>query len=88
VLRIIDRDCDSFSVAILDVTRVDTINDPARALLASLSTTLSAAGKRGFLVDPDAAVILPGRGFDDVVFGTLDEAVTAAEQWLYANPPG
>jgi glutaminase len=64
---------------------VDTINDPARALLASMSTTLSAAGKRGLLVDPDAAVILPGRGFDDVVFGTLDEAVAAAEDWLHAG---
>ena len=85
VLRIIDRDCGSFAVAILDVTRVDTINDPARALLASMSTMLSAMGKRGFLVDPDAAVIRPGRGFDDVVFGTLEEAVSAAEEWLHAG---
>ena len=85
VLRIIDRDSGSFSVAILDVTRVDTINDPARALLASMSTMLSAAGKRGFLVDPDAAVILPGRGFDDVVFGNLDEAVSAAKDWLHTG---
>jgi glutaminase len=87
VLRIVDRDKDSFAVAILDVTRVDTINDPARLLLAGMSAMLSAAGKRGFLVDPDAAVILPGRGFDDVVFGTLDEAVTAAREWLHAGPP-
>ncbi len=86
VLRIIDRDSGSFSVAVLDVTRVDTINDPARALLASMSTTLSAAGKRGFLVDPDAAVIVPGRGFDDVVFGTLEEAVSVATDWLHAEP--
>ena len=88
VLRIIDRDSGSFSVAVLDVTRVDTINDPARALLASMSTMLSAAGKRGFLVDPDAAVILPGRGFDDVVFGTLDDAVSAAKAWLHAGDTG
>jgi glutaminase len=87
VLRIVDRDKDSFAVAILDVTRVDTINDPARLLLAGMSAMLSAAGKRGFLVDPDAAVILPGRGFDDVVFGTLEEAVTAAREWLHAGPP-
>ena len=85
VLRIIDRDSGSFSVAILDVTRVDTINDPARELLASMSTTLSAAGKRGLLVDPDAAVIVPGLGFDDVVFGTIDEAVSAAVAWLHAG---
>lgn len=80
VLRIIDHDRDQFAVAILDVTRVDTINDAARALLASMSTTLTSAGKRGFLVDPDSAVILPDRGFDDVVFTTLDDALAAAVQ--------
>ena len=86
VLRTIDHDSDDFAVAILDVTRVDTINDPARALLAGMSTTLRDAGKLGLLVDPDAAVILLGRGFDDVVFSTLDAAVAAAEEWLHANP--
>jgi glutaminase len=65
---------------------VDTINDPARMLLAGMSSTLKSAGKRGFLIDPDAAVIRPGRGFDDAVFSTLDDAVQAAEQWLHANP--
>ncbi len=82
VLRTADRDREDCSVAILDVTRVDTINDPARALLASMSATLEAAGKKGYLVDPDAAVSRPDRGFDDVVFGTLDEAVAAAQNWL------
>jgi glutaminase len=86
VLRIVDRDSDDFAVAILDVTRADTINDPARALLAGMSTTLSAAGKKAFLVDPDSAVIRRGRGFDDVVFSTLEGAVGAAEEWLHANP--
>jgi len=86
VLRIIDRESDSFSVANLDVTRVDTINDPARELLAGMSTMLSSAGKRGLLVDPDAAVIVPGLGFDDVVFGTLDEAVSVAKEWLHGSP--
>jgi hypothetical protein len=38
------------------------------------------------LVDPDAAVIRPDRGFDDVVFSTLDSAVAAAREWLHANP--
>jgi len=31
-------------------------------------------------------VHLPDRGFDDVVFKTLDDAVTAAQQWLRDNP--
>lgn len=86
VLRTIARDSEDFAVAILDVTRVDTINDPARVLLAGMSTTLREAGKMGFLVDPDAAVILPDRGFDDVVFSTLEDAVAAAEEWLHADP--
>lgn len=82
VLRTIERDADGFSVAILDVTRVDTINDPARALLAGMSSTLEAAGKKGFLVDPDAAVIRPDRGYDHMSFSTLDAAVLAAQEWL------
>lgn len=88
VLRTVERDSDDFSVAILDVTRVDTINDPARVLLASMSTTLEAAGKKGYLVDPDSAVIRPGRGFDEVAFGTLEDAVAAAQEWLHADPIG
>ena len=88
VLRTVDRDSDDFAVAILDVTRVDTINDPARALLASMSETLNAAGKKGLVVDPDAAVIRPDRGFDHVVFGTIDAAVAAAQEWLAAVRPG
>jgi glutaminase len=88
VLRTVDRDSDDFAVAILDVTRVDTINDPARALLASMSETLNAAGKKGLLVDPDAAVIRPDRGFDHVVFGTIDAAVAAAQEWLAAGRVG
>lgn len=83
VLRTIDRDSDDFSAAILDVTRVDTINDAARELLAGMSTTLNSAGKQGFLVDPDGAVARAGRGFDDVVFGTIEDAVAAAESWRH-----
>jgi glutaminase len=86
VLRIVDRDSDDFAVAILDVTRADTINDAARTMLAGMSATLDASGKKGFLVDPDSSVIRPGLGFDDVVFGTLDAAVVAAEEWMRANP--
>lgn len=86
VLRIVEQDGDDFSVVILDVTRADTINDPARALLAGMSEMLNAAGKKGLVVDPDGAVIRPGRGFDDVVFNTLDAAVAAAQEWLDAYP--
>ncbi len=82
VLRTVDRDCEDVSVVIVDVARVDTINDPARQLLAGMSAALRAAGKQGFLVDPDSAVIRPGRGYDDVAFRTVDDAVRAAEIWL------
>lgn len=88
VLRSVDRESEDFSVGILDVTRVDTINDSARALLAGMSATLRAAGKLGLLVDPDAAVILPGRGYDDVAFTDLDSALVAAEKWLQTDRSG
>jgi hypothetical protein len=39
--------CDDFDAAILDVSRVDNINDIARALLAGMSATLRDAGKEG-----------------------------------------
>ena len=85
VLRNVDRESQEFSVGILDVTRVDTINDAARALLASMGATLEAAGKLGLIVDPDAAVIRPGRGYEGVSFTNLDDAVAAAGKWLGAN---
>ena len=80
VARIIDRDSDSFDVAILDVTRADDINDSARALLSGMSQELRDAGKQGLVVDPDRIVIRPDRGFDDVVFTTVDDAVAAARR--------
>ncbi len=86
VARTVDRDGDDFAVAVLDVTRVDTINDAARALLAGMSVSLSADGRRGLVVDPDAAVIRPGRGYDDRVFTTVEDAVDAARDWLRAKP--
>lgn len=82
VLRTVERDCAGYAVVILDVTRVDTINDAARHLLAGMSASLEAEGRRGLLVDPDGAVVRPGRGFDDAVFPTLDDAVEAGRKWL------
>jgi len=88
VLRTVDRDSDEFSVAILDVTRADTINDAARHLLAGMNSVLRAAGKKGLVVDPDSVVIRPDRGYDDVVFGNLDDAMAAADAWLRSAPTG
>jgi glutaminase len=81
VLRRVDREKDDFDVAILDVTRVDTINDAARGMLAGMRATLTSVGKEGLLVDPDNAVVHAESrdDFDAVVFGALDDAVAAAK---------
>lgn len=86
VARVVDREADEFDVAIVDVTRIDTINDAARALLAGMSAALREAGKQGFVVDPDRIVIRPDRGYDDVVFTTVGDAQATAERVLRANP--
>jgi glutaminase len=86
VARIVDRDADEFDVAIVDVTRIDTINNAARVLLAEMSAALREAGKQGFVVDPDRIVIRPDRGYDDVVFTTVEDAQATAERVLRANP--
>jgi glutaminase len=80
VVRTVDRDCGKFDVAILDVTRVDEIDDAARALLSGMSTVLREHGKVGFLVDPDGIVITSEHQFDVVRFRTVDDAVAAAER--------
>jgi glutaminase len=81
VLRRVEGEKDDFDVAILDVTRVDTINDAARGLLAGMQATLSSVGKKGLLVDPDNAVVRAENrdDFDAAVFGALDDAVAAAK---------
>ena len=76
VLRTIDGDRDAFEVAILEVSRIDDINDAARRMLAGMRATLVAAGKEGFLVDPDNAVLAPGRRDDAVVFSSVDDALS------------
>lgn len=73
VARTVDRERDRFDVAILDVSRVDDIDDAARALLAGMSATLRAQGKDGYLVDSDAVI---GSGL--AAFGSVDDALAAA----------
>jgi glutaminase len=57
VLRTIERQRARFEVAILEVSRIDEINDSARRMLAGMRATLSAVGKEGYLVDPDGEVV-------------------------------
>jgi glutaminase len=82
VVRMVDRERDKFEVAILDVTRVDDIDDAARALLSGMSAALRAQGKDGYLVDPDGIVIRTESEFEAVRFFSVADAVAAAEESL------
>lgn len=82
VVRTVSGDGADFDAVILDVSRLDAISDPARLLLADLDGELRAAGKRGFLVDPGGAVIHPQSPYAVEIFGTVEEALAAAEEWL------
>ncbi|MBS9535779.1 glutaminase A [Mycobacterium sp. M1] len=79
VARTVIGDSAEFDTAILDVSRLHAISDPARALLAGLSEELAAAGKRGLLVDPGAAVVRDEPAYEDLAFDTVDAALAAAE---------
>jgi glutaminase len=82
VLRTVERESDEFDVAILEVSRIDDINDAARSMLAGMRATLTAAGKEGFLVDPDDKVVPADNqtDYDAVVFQTLDDALYTAQR--------
>ena len=82
VVRTVDRERDGFDVAILDVSRVDDIDDAARALLSGMSATLRAQGKVGYLVDPDGIVIRTEPEFEAIRFSIVEDAVAAAERSL------
>ena len=82
VVRTVDRERDSFDVAVLDVSRVDDIDDAARALRSDMAAALHAEGKVGYLVDPDGVVIRDESEFKDLRYVTVDDAVAAAEEWL------
>ena len=89
VLRTIERESGDFDVAILEVSRIDDINDASRGMLAGMRSTLTAAGKEGYLVDPDNKVVHPSTpgGFDTLVYGTVEDAISAAQnlRWRTLN---
>ncbi|MGV9803456.1 glutaminase A [Mycobacterium sp. NPDC003449] len=82
VLRTVAHQMDRYQVAILEVSRVDDIDDAARRMLTGMRAGLTAAGRESYLVDPDGRVVpVSRRGeYDAVVFGSVDEAVDAARQ--------
>ncbi len=78
-LRTVEHDSDGVDVAILELSRVDDINDVARRMLAGMRESLERAGKEGYLVDPDRRVMPTGRpSAGAVIFPTVDEALRAA----------
>lgn len=82
VVRTVDRGGDDFVVGILDVSRVDDIDDAAKGLLSGMSTALYDRGKAGFIVDPDRAVIGEGSEFESVRYNSVEDAVTAATAFI------
>jgi glutaminase len=82
VVRTVDRERGNFAAAILDVSRVDDIDDAARDLLSGTSAALRAEGTAGFLVDPQRIVIRDDSEYEGVRYATVDDAVAAAEDAL------
>ncbi|MCW2730736.1 MAG: glutaminase, partial [Mycobacterium sp.] len=82
VVRTVDRERENFAAAILDVSRVDDIDDAARELLSGTSAALRAEGKAGFLVDPAGIVTRSEPEYEAVRYATVEEAVAAAENAL------
>ncbi|OBI84454.1 glutaminase A [Mycobacterium sp. E740] len=89
VLRTVDEECGDFDVAILNMSRVDDIDDAARRMLAGMRESLVAAGKEGYAVDPDGALrATPEQGSVTKVFRTLDDALSAAESFVGTGSDG
>jgi glutaminase len=88
VIRTVERDRDNFDAAILDVSRVDEIDEAARTLLAGLSASLREEGKDGYLVDPDGIVVRNDPELAAIRYARLDDAVVAARASLREGPSG
>lgn len=80
VARTAAHDCGEFDTAILDVSRLHTINEPARALLAGLADELRGLGKRGLLVDPSGSVTPDRSIYAGLVFDSVEAALAATQE--------
>lgn len=81
VARTVTRECTDFDTAILDVSRLHTISEPARALLAGLSDELRALDKQGLLVDPSGSVTPDPEDYAGQVFASVEDALASTAQW-------
>jgi len=82
VIRTVMRESDRFRAVILDASRLDSVNDPARRLMVELSSALRDSGRVGFFVDPDNALISAQQEFEVVKFADINDAVQAAHSWV------
>jgi glutaminase len=85
VARTVDRERGNFAAVILDVSRVDDIDDAARDLLSGISAGLRAEGKVGCLVDPGGILSRDEPEYEAVRYATVEEAVAAADEALRTN---
>ncbi|MBV5244809.1 MULTISPECIES: glutaminase A [Mycolicibacterium] len=84
VLRVAERERDRYDVTILDVSRVDDIDDTAREMLSALGAALRADGKEGHLVDPDGVVARAGS--PEIRFRTVDDVLDALDRRRRPTP--
>lgn len=88
VLRRLRSSAREFEVAILDMTRVDHVDEVSRAMFVRASQNLEGAERSAVIVDPDGVVVRlrshaseHGRGAEYVV-ATMFEALVRAEDFL------
>ena len=79
VARTVTRDCADIDIAILDVSRLHAVSEPARAMLAGVAEGLQALDKRGLLVDPGGAVVPDALAYQALVFASVEDALAATE---------
>lgn len=79
VARTAIGDSADIDIAILDVSRLHTISEPARGLLAGLADELHDLGKQGLLVDPNAAVTPDRSVYAGLVFDSVENALASTE---------
>jgi glutaminase len=88
VLRRLRASAADFDVAILDMTRVDHIDQVSRSMFIGASENIKDAARTAVIVDPDGVVVRPnahvsepGRGAEYVVT-TMAEAIERSEDFL------
>ncbi|WP_110471686.1 glutaminase A [Williamsia limnetica] len=88
VLRRLRATAKEFEVAILDMTRVDHVDQVSRSMFVGASRNLKGVQRSAVIVDPDGVVVRrsahrtePGPGIEFVVT-TMAEAVARAEDFL------